>query len=188
MKKFLCFISVAIMLFVSCHSMGTIDEVSNPVYLTDEYYVALLPTSSFTGEAEILQLIEGNYGGKEYIMQTIVILNPEEISVSAFSPMGNSVYNLQYRRGKALYDAIMDFPESSAPYMLADIQFCYYPEEDVKRMIESSGLGFDSTEAEGGWVRTIFDGGETVIEITRMGNKLEYVNRLRQYEYRIEEL
>ncbi len=171
----------------SCRTSGTADEISPPVYLTDEHTAALLPTSSFPEEREILQLIEGNYGGTEYIMQTIVILSPDEISAAAFSPLGNSVYNLQYHGGEARYETIMDLPGSSALYMLADIQFCYYPEEDVKTMVEASGLTFEQKPVKGGWRRTIFNGDEPVIIVTRSNNRLEYVNNLRSYEYLIEE-
>jgi hypothetical protein len=181
-------LSLFFLSLLSCHTTGLVGESSNPVYLTDDNKVALLPVSLYRENREILQLLEGNYDGTEYLMQTILILNSEEISISAFSTMGNSVYDLQYRNGEAVYEAIVDVPGTSALYMLADIQFCYYPEDAVEKMIETSGLEFETVNYEEGWTRTILNKDEPIIIIKRNGGILEYENRLRRYSYRIEEL
>lgn len=186
--KFLSLFIFLLTLLLSCRTVGTANEISNPVYITDENKVSLLPVSLYTENREILQFIEGNYGGTEYLMQTLLILNSEEISISAYSPMGNSIYNLEYKNGEAVYEALTDVPVSSALYMLADIQFCYYPEENLKKMIESSGLTFKVIDSDEGWIRTILKGNEPIITIKRNGGILEYENHLRRYSYRIEEL
>lgn len=184
-------VHVFILLFIflgACTSVDTAPDSSHPVFLTDEHIAHILPANRFLDNAEIMQLITGDYNGTEYIMQTLVILNENEVIVTAYSTFGNTLYTLEYRDDLIEYDSFLDVQQSGAAYVLADIQMCYYPVDQVRFMIESAGLAFLYEDTGTGWIRTISNDGEIVIQIRKDGPNIHYSNFLRNYHYSIEEL
>ena len=163
-------------------------ESDRRVYLSDSGFVTPLPPEQLGTVVERLQEIHGQYGDKKYVMQAYLLLDREKISVSAFTPTGNRIYDLMYTGGSISLDAVAGFPERSAVYMVVDIQLCYYPEQIVNKMLQETGLVMETVQVENGWVRRIFDQGDLIIEIRRSGLKLEYKNYLRRYEVSIAEI
>ncbi|MDA3810728.1 MAG: DUF3261 domain-containing protein [Spirochaetaceae bacterium] len=183
----LCLFSLFI--FVSCRTTSRqISYENKSLFLTDDHIVNILPAKDFKENLELMQIIDGEYNGQKYLIQTIVLLNSTEISVIAFSALGNTIYDLQYKNDDIIYNTVIDATGKSAAYMVADIQFCYYPVEKIREMLEDAGLILDSYKNDRGWVRKIYNGDEEIISIKREGNFIEYNNLLRNYKYSIEEI
>ena len=188
-KTPLIFCLISLVIYTSCTTTtGQIFDENKSVFVTNNHIMTILPTAVYLNDMEILQQIDGDYDGQKYLMQTVLVLNPDEISISAFSTLGNSVYDLQYKNDIINYNSIVKVSGNSAVYMVADVQLCYYPQDSVKEMVEQAGLQFIQIEMKNGWNRQVLDGENKIISITRNGKSLEFQNLLRNYNYIIEEL
>lgn len=182
-------VSLIAIQFLSCKSYSVNHYNSNPSFhLKDETIMNLLPLETFEDDLEIMQIITGIYDGKNYTFQCVLNITPDEIIAAAFTPLGNNVYQIFYSNNVIEYESIMEMSESSAIYMLADIQFCYYDKKTLEKSIRASGLEFTQSGTGNHWTRQILDDEKIIIEIERNGTLVEYRNYLRDYSYLIEEL
>lgn len=163
-------------------------QLNYNVYLTNKHYISLLPTNNFNDDQLITQIITGRYSSNRYSVQAFLSLKPTEISVTAMTPMGNTLYDLTYNSKGITYNALMNIGSKGSAYLIYDIQLCYYPLETIKKSIEDAGLTFSYSILEDGWKREIIDGSKTILTITRKSNIIKYNNILRDYSYTIEEL
>lgn len=155
--------------------------------LTDHNTIKILPTEYFESELEMLQFVNGYYHDDKYSMQTILSMDNQQISVSAITAFGNTLYDITYNADSIEYNTIIPLNDISAVYMIADIQLCYYPVSSVREMLEDGGLFLEVTFSENGWVRKVYSENIEVISVKREGSQLEYQNHLRNYGYIIEE-
>lgn len=188
LKRFFIVTILIVFSILSCNTVSKPLIDNNMVFLTNQHRVSVLPTSFCDFESIITQIITGRYSDHEYVMQTFLSLNPYEVSVTAMTPMGNTVYDLTYNDSGIEYNALMDIGRTGSAYMVLDIQLCYYPVDVIKTLIEDVHLTFIYEVRENGWKREIIDGDKTVLTIIRDGNKLDYNNVLRDYSYVIEEI
>lgn len=188
-KFFLSICTLSLIIYTSCatKTIHVFDE-NKSIYITDSKFMNILPTASFSGIEEHLQMIEGSYSGQEFVMQTIVLLTSDQLSVTAFSTFGNTIYDLQYQDNRISYETLIDVSGGNPAYMIADIQLCYYPQEQIRQMVEDADLQFFQKDLKNGWIRTVSDGDSEIITIEKNNKILNYTNHLRNYEYKIEEL
>ncbi|MBF9015485.1 DUF3261 domain-containing protein [Oceanispirochaeta sp. M1] len=175
-------------LMFSCTSVKkTDDEIKPVVYITDDIQLELPDLELLDENLEMQQIIDGRYKDKTYTMPAYLLLNRQEISIVVFTALGNTVYELYYSGGEVKSSGLSSVVISNPLYMIADLQFCYYPEDSLKEIMDDAGIRMEVQTLEGGWTRQFFADDDLIIEIKRVNNILEYTNYLRDYSYRIEE-
>lgn len=177
------------LLLVSCVSTSELKGNGfDSLELTDNNTIKILPTEAFGSEVEMLQVVNGYYNEQEYIMQTVLFMNNKKVSVSALTTLGNTLYDITYINDSIEYNTVLRLNDVSAVYMIADIQLCYYPVDELKRMLEDGALSLEVKYLSDGWIRSVISGDVEIITVKRKGSLIEYRNHIRNYGYSIEEI
>jgi hypothetical protein len=70
-------------------------------------------------------------------------------------------------------------------YIIADIQFCYYPARVLEKNFRAAGFTFAENQKDGVLNRTLSDGNSLILKMEKSGNQILLENVLRHYSYQI---
>jgi hypothetical protein len=153
-------------------------------FVSEGIQARLLPTSAFRGEQTIVQEIRTFYGGSDRSLTGIVKLSSQAMQVIILADMAR-LMTVDYGPGGIKYEFSPLIPASAIEpeYVLFDIQLTYFPAEAINKNLPD-GMSF----LEEGGVRVLYRDEKKIVEITRHGDTLEFVNHERSYSYKIKRL
>lgn len=179
------FLLILLVIGISCTSTPRNIEAEKQVYLTDTTYVNILPPSVATVNLQMFQQVVGSYSGQNFQMDAFLILNQDEINVTLMNSFGTTMGTLLYTPSTMEFETTL-FPASIKPaYIIFDFQLCFYPVEELKRVLEDSGLSLNLTKDDSQELREIRDKDRLIISILKENEKIQYVNNERNYSYTI---
>jgi len=109
-------------------------------------------------------------GGREEVLVTSLENDADHMSIVASSPMGQTLFTLQFRQNTFTLDARVPLPKEFDPRLLAAlIQFANWPLDDVRK-----GLKADAYLQEEDQLRTLRRKGRTVLTLRREGAAAPY--------------
>ncbi len=164
----------------------------NPVYITDEKSVLLLPVYDLKNQVESFQMFSGKFGGRNFSSPVYIQCNEKEIKVCLMNEFG-------FETGVLYYDGFSCslssefFPKNfKSEYIVCDLQNVYYKKEKLKENYSASGLDFQWEEyGEENFKYFIYDKENIIEEISVEKSDEEKIitikNFLRDYEYKLQE-
>lgn len=171
---------------VACASSVSVSGFGEKVYYSDSRYVYLLPPRAGTVSVEEEQEISGTFGERTFQAASWIRLNDSTIHVLLFGPMGNTLAELFYAEDSISFSSKwMDAKKVKPEYILADLQFCYYPARTLQRHFESAGFKFAENRNGGTFDRTLSENGKVILKMERSENRISLWNGLRGYSYKI---
>ncbi len=198
MKKLIFLSGLLAALLLSCgttkvDSTNPSDSATslNPVYITDTASFTLLPTSAVEKKIDALQHFKAVFGEKEFESDCLLIADSEKLVMTILNNFGSTMGELNYNNNLVVFNSDL-FPKSiKAEYIVADVQFCLYRSEDIKKALEAIGLTFtlsSEARADGTFLETrcIFDGEKEIAHIEKTKDLITYTNRLRGYTYSLQ--
>lgn len=181
------FAIVSCLALVACASSPKPGATTQPVWLTNQKSITILPVSALAGTLVLQQQIEGDYQGQGYVMQTVIDADESHFSLIALNSFGTQVFDLEYDDLGIRYESGLPIGNIKCEYLMADFQLCYFPAPALEAMISAAGLEFAETGDGASLRRTVSDAGQLIIEIERRDGILHYRNLLRGYAYHISE-
>ncbi|MEE0132537.1 MAG: DUF3261 domain-containing protein [Treponema sp.] len=178
----ICYIIPTILL-VSCTSTKINPDTEKQVYLTDRAAVTLLPTTATENTIQMFQSLTGNYSGKSFQMDAFLILNQDEIHVTLLNSFGTTMGTLLYTPSTLTFDSPV-LPRSIKPaYIAFDFQLCFYSEEDICHELEKAGFTLKTATKDEQQLREVYEGNRLIISILKEKEKIQFVNKERNYSY-----
>lgn len=171
----------------ACTSHSAVAGNSAKIYYSDARYIQLIEPQNSGISVEENQLMTGSYGEKKFSGESWMLLNDTTVHMMLFSSMGNTIAELVYTKDSLAFNSKWMNAEKMKPeYIIADIQFCYYPASVLQKNFDAAGFTF--VESQDGDVlhRTLFDGKTAILKMEKRGNKIVLQNLLRHYSYQIE--
>ena len=198
MRKLIFLPALLTALFLSCGStkiasanLPVSDLPLNPVYITDRAAFTLLPTSAVEKKIDTLQHFRAQFGEKEFESDCLLIADSEKLVMTILNNFGSTMGELNYNSSLVVFNSDL-FPKSvKAEYIVADVQFCLYRAEDIKKALKAIGLTFillSEARADGTFLETrcISDGDREIIRIEKTDSLIIYTNFLRGYTYTLQ--
>lgn len=194
MKVFL-FLPALCFLFFACASTRQMENSTvSPVYITNTKKFYLLSPSEIEKNIDAQQLLTGKFGENEFSMLAYLQTDKKSIFLSLFNDFGVGMGNLTYDGISAEFDSPV-FPKTlKAEYIVADLQFAYYPVASIDETLKTIGMYMDVQKSEGGEIRTIYSNSilpmmtsKTIEIITKSSSEIRIQNLLREYEYNLKE-
>lgn len=171
-------------LFVSCASTQAEPEPLTPVvYVTNTKKINILPTALISRNMDEVQLFEGSFGDKTFIMPLYIQADDSGISISMLSDMGTSLGELSYAGNTAEFSSDLFPQELKAEYVIWDVQLSCYDADSLSKTLAKEKLSFSVENADGIETRKIMDGNSLVEEIVIAENSTLIRNYLRGYEF-----
>lgn len=178
---------LGLLLISSCASQSASSGNPAHVHYSDSRYVHLLSPGAFQSSVEENQRIAAAYGEKKFSAESWMLLNDSIVRVLVFSPVGGTVVEIVYMEDSLFMESRwMDAQKVKPEYVVADIQFCYYPANALAENFRAAGLEFDESSEDGVTVRTLRENGKVLVKMERRDGVLSIENFLRRYSYRIE--
>jgi hypothetical protein len=155
-----------------------------PVYLTNDAPFALLAPDHIEEALDLAQHITAVYNGQEYVMDAWLKADATGIDIALFSAFGTDMGALLFNRDGITFASPV-LPSSLKPeYIVADIQLCLYRVDALTGALADSGLTLAVTKAGAEERRVVLDASKnTVIEIVKTQDDIQYTNHLRNYAY-----
>ncbi|MGL1936866.1 MAG: DUF3261 domain-containing protein [Fibrobacterales bacterium] len=183
-------IFVLVMLLNSCciSQKKQLDLNFKTINLTDNTSIEILPPSASGIPKNNLQTITGIHNNETDIFTGFLSITPDHIDLSVLTPMGITIFQISYTETELDWKGSFMIPKNTnGAYVIADTQIIYYPDAAVRKMIENSGLTYETKELPQGWTRKIYNRSALIIEVTKQNNRMHYINHFRKYEYIIED-
>lgn len=178
---------LGLLLISSCATHSASSGNLARVYYSDSRYVHLLSPESFQNSVEEKQHIAATYGERKFSAESWMLLNDSLVHLMVFSPVGSVIAEIVYTEDSLFMESRwMDAQKVKPEYVVADIQFCYYPANALKENFRAAGLEFDESAEGNATVRTLSENGELLMKMERLDGVLSLENFLRHYSYRME--
>lgn len=179
----------AVSLVLSCASRSSFVSDQYPVYYSDLHFVHLIDPAKNPTKIEERQNMTGAYGDKKFSAESWMLLDSASMRIMLFSSMGNTLAEISYTQDSITFESRwMDAKKIKPEYILADIQFCYYPTNVLKENFERADLEFSEVELSDRKVRTLSESGREILRMEKIGNRISLKNELRKYSYQVESL
>lgn len=193
--KRLMFLLAVCGLLISCGSTKGVSKSAgaklNPVYVTNKAKFNLLPTDAAEKNIDAVQHFTAQFGGKSFESDVLLIVDDEKLSMTILNEFGTTMGELNYNNDLVVFNSEL-FPKGlKAEYIVADVQFCLYRADALKKALEEIGLAFVVSIADGEnavtETRSIFDGDKEIARIektqTAQDKQITYTNYIRGYSY-----
>ncbi len=176
-------IFAAAMIFASCASSSL-----NKVFVTNLKRVSLLPPDAISKEIDSYQLFNGSFGEKSISALLYLTADKSGIQIVMLNDFGIEMGTISYDGESAEMDAPM-LENAKPEYILLDLQNAYADAEKLQAHYKKHGLTFTQEKTSDAILRKIKNGDDEIEEITisNDGANVRIVNKLRGYEYNLEE-
>lgn len=172
--------------FLSCASRTAVGLDSFQVYYSDSKAVPLVNPQKNTETIEENLHISAVYGDKKFSSDAWMRLDDSTVHMMVFSSMGNVIAEIVCTGDSlSMHSKWMDVKKVKPEYVVADIQFCYYPTGVLKENFHSSGFSFEEVRDGEKLTRTLSENGNLILKMEKNGKQLVLENFLRRYSYRI---
>lgn len=180
------------LIFLSgCTSTKIISESNiQPIYITNIKKLYLLPPSEIENNIDSEQLLTATFGNNTMALLAYLKADSKEIFLSLFNDFGTGMGNLVYDGINVSFDSPI-FPENlKAEYIVADLQFAYYKVSSIQKLLKSIKMKMivETNEKEDSETRKIYNGPFLIEEIIKSGKNITIKNKLRGYEYVLQEV
>jgi len=170
----------------ACTSHSAVAGNSAKVYYSDARYIQLIAPQYSGISVEENQQMTGTYGEKKFSGESWMLLNDTTVHMMLFSSMGNTIAELVYTNDSLAFNSKWMNAEKMKPeYVIADIQFCYYPSSVLEKNFRAAGFTFVENQKGDVLNRTLSDGNTLILKMEKNGNKILLENVLRHYSYQI---
>lgn len=170
----------------ACTSHSAVAGNSAKVYYSDSRYIQLIAPQNSGISVEENQQMTGTYGEKNFSGESWMLLNDSVVHMMLFSSMGNTIAELVYTNDSLAFNSKWMNAEKMKPeYIIADIQFCYYPAPVLEKNFKAAGFAFAENQNGDILFRTLSDGNTLILKMEKSGNKIRLENVLRHYSYQI---
>ncbi len=178
---------VGAVLAVGCSSRRALVGSSARIFYSDARSVSLISPRENTFLAEENQHLSGNFGDRSFSAESWMLLSDSIIHVMLFGNIGNTIAELVYTEDSISFrSSVMDARKIKPEYILADIQFCYYPKEALERNFSSAGFSFVEERRGNVLTRKLQENETPILRMERTANRIFLKNELRNYSYSIE--
>lgn len=183
MKKVFSMIIVwlAVLLLLSCATDRRF------VYLADGKKFFILPPEFSETPMEVYQRITGKFHERSFVFNSYVKSDSGSIYIEFFNDLGASAGSMSYDGENFDFYSPYLPPAARGEYMLADMQLVLYPWSRISEELESDGFRCEHEISGDTEIRRIYDCDTQIMVITRNGNSVSLVNKIRGYSYMIEE-
>ncbi len=172
---------------VGCSSQRALAGSSARIFYSDARSVPLIPPWENTLFTEENQHLSGTFGDRNFSGESWMLLSDSTIHVMLFGNIGNTLAELVYTKDSVSFESsVMDVKKVKPEYILADIQFCYYPKEVLERNFSAAGFSFVEERRGKVLTRKLLENGTTILRMERTANRIFLKNELRDYSYSIE--
>lgn len=176
-------------LAISCASRSALVSDRHPVFYSDLHFVHLIDPAKNPTRIEERQNMTGYYGERKFSAESWMLIDSLSIRLMLFGAMGNTIAEVAYTKDSICFESRwMDAQKVKPEYILADVQFCYYPAEVLKENFRSAKLEFSETRENERIVRTLSENGRVILRMEKVGNRISLKNELRNYGYQIESI
>ncbi len=174
---------------LSCRSTKQYHEItSGEIYFTDTQKYRVLKPEVLDEPLLVRQMIHGYFQNNEHTMLAVLNCDSNLMSMTLLSPIGNTLYEISFNGEEVETRGLSAFASGDPFYVLADIQYCYFPEDVLANHLADSGITMEVESLDDGWIRHFSVENELILEVKREGRSVRYINYLRNYEYMIEEI
>ncbi len=178
---------VGAVLAVGCSSKRAFVGSSARVFYSDTRFVSLISPQENSFFTEENQHVSGNFGNRNFSAESWMRLNDSTIHLMLFGNLGNTLAELIYTKDSVSFkSSLLDVKKIKPEYILADIQFCYYPKEILERHFRDAGFSFVEEKREDVLIRKLLENGTLILEMEKKANRILLKNELRNYSYSIE--
>ena len=133
---------------------------------------------------ESVQLIRLHLILTAIIVAILHVLNEPMVNVVGLTPMGHTVFNLNYDGDKIAYKSLIKRKKLRPEYMLMDIQWMLYPLEVLDDHLKT----VTGSIVEENNQRMITLGDDLIISIVPSQNVIHYKHHVHDYSYVLEDL
>lgn len=132
---------------------------------------------------EVVQLLKGNYGDKEFVFQVVLSLQEERLSLIGLDPMGRRAFTVKWDKDGMHSEKASWMPDQlKGEHILYDLMLAYWPLESLNRPSDII--------IEGKYKRLVTHNGENRVTISRLDGHDRWQGRLiienHHRSYRIE--
>ena len=183
----LALVPLCLVALLSCATI-TNQPTTAPVWLTNQKSIQILPVAALGQTLERRQQIVGDFQGQTLVMDALIEATTDHFSLIVLNSFGNQIFDLEYDSQGIRCDSPLPLGKIKPEYLMADWQLCYFPRAAVATMLHDSGLRLVESDSGDNRRRTVYDGDQLIIDISRDGSGvLHYRNLLRGYAYTITE-
>lgn len=180
-------LAATVWMLSACASSSKSLKENAVVYYSNSKSGELISPEFFENSLEENQQMQGHYGEKKITGMSWMQLNDSLIHLMIFSSMGNEIANLVYTKDSLIFTSKwMDAKKVKPEYIIADIQFVYYPKNVLEKHFKKVGLEFKELKNEDVFVRTLSENDTLLMKMEKSKNQIRFENLIRKYEYQIE--
>ncbi len=133
--------------------------VPSPVAGTAEQPLRLPPLRSLGQNVEAMQLVTATRGDERFTLEVRLSINEDRLLLAATDLTGRRVMTLRWSDTAITFDRVEGTPDAIRPEaMVADLVLLYWPEAEVRAVIEPDGEVID-----GPYSRVVRRGGREVL-------------------------
>ncbi|MDR0585007.1 MAG: DUF3261 domain-containing protein [Treponema sp.] len=177
---------------VSCESLPVQEPSIAPVYLDNGAAYRLLSPDSLEKAMDMRQKILGKYGDREFIMDALVIASESGVDMILLNDFGTEMGQMSFDGKRISFDSALLPPGIKGEYIVADFQLVFYKTAELEKALGQAGLSleiqlFDEKQSGGlSEKRTVKNGNNVILEISKSPAEISYVNHLRKYSYTLQ--
>ncbi len=178
---------VGALLAVSCSSERAFIGSSARIFYSDAHFVSLISPQENSFFTEENQHILGTFGNRSFSAESWMRLNDSTIHLMLFGNLGNTLAELIYTKDSVSFkSSLLDVKKIKPEYILADVQFCYYPREVLERHFQAAGFSFVEENRENVLTRKLLENETLILKMEKTAKSILLKNELRNYSYSIE--
>lgn len=183
----LFFLLVGALLVVGCSSERAFVGNSARIFYSDERSVPLISPEKNSFSVEENQHVSGRFGDRSFSAESWMRINDSTIHLMIFGNIGNTLAELVYTEDSVSFkSSLIDGEKIKPEYILADIQFCYYPREVLERHFRNAGFSFVEERQGDVLTRKLLENETLILKMEKTAKRILLKNELRNYSYSIE--
>lgn len=178
---------VGALLAVGCSSERAFVGSSAQIFYSDTRFVSLISPQENSLFTEENQHISGTFGDRSFSAESWMRLNDSAIHLMLFGSLGNTLAELIYTKDSVSFkSSLFDGKKIKPEYILADVQFCYYPREVLERHFRNVGFSFVEERQGDVLTRKLLENETLILKMEKTAKRILLKNELRNYSYSIE--
>ena len=182
---FCCALLFVVCGLISCTTRSA--HLATKIYYSDSHFAHLILPKFSNISIEENQQMTGSYGDKKFSGNSWMLLNDSLIHVMLFSSMGNVIAELIYTQDSVFFNSRwIDSDKVKAEYVIADVQFCYYPAKILSENFQKAGLHLRESQEGSSLRRSLSEGKSEILVMEKSKGRIRFENKIRNYRYQIE--
>ncbi len=188
--KSLCKIVLTGVLLLSAVSLSSCATTKgqpklSKVYITNTKSVRLLEPQNMAGSFDDLVYFTAKFGDQEMSFASLFQADETGINLNLLNEFATDMGSLYYDGSQIIVDSNVLPADFKAEYIVFDLQLAFYEINPLSLSLHNSGITFSCEQYPDKEIRNVYDGKKLICQITKLGNKVTIVNKLRNYSYTI---